>query len=163
MMAINKYKEHVLVLPEDDANHDIANGFLLNPELNVRQIQILTSAGGWKKAFEQFENYHIAKIRMFPVRRFIILIDLDNMSERAEDLIKKIPDDIKDRVFIIGALTEPEDLKRNTAYATFENIGKALARDCVNATNIIWGHDLLKHNNKELEKMVVDVKPFLFH
>lgn len=29
-------------------------------------------------------------------------------------------------------------------------------------TNELWGHDLLKHNKKELERMVLAVKPFLF-
>lgn len=30
---MNKYRPHVLVLPEDDANRQIANGFLLAPAL----------------------------------------------------------------------------------------------------------------------------------
>jgi hypothetical protein len=29
-MSVNKYHPHVLVLPEDDANRQLANGFLLD-------------------------------------------------------------------------------------------------------------------------------------
>jgi len=29
-MSINKYEPHLLVLPEDDANRKIANGFILH-------------------------------------------------------------------------------------------------------------------------------------
>ena len=161
-MSINKYQKHVLVLPEDDANREIANGFLLNPELNVRRIQILTSAGGWTKAFSKFTDHHLSAMRNYPKRRIIILIDQDNNPERIGDFQKKIPDDIKNRVFIIGAMTEPEDLKKSTACLSFEEIGKTLARDCINGSDIIWGHDQLKGNSNELARLVADVKPFLF-
>ncbi len=43
------------------------------------------------------------------------------------------------------------------------HFNKALAQDCVNNTNELWGHDLLKHNKTELERMSADVKPFLFN
>ena len=38
---MNRYKPHVLVVPEDDANRQLANGFLQNPALNLRAIQVL--------------------------------------------------------------------------------------------------------------------------
>ena len=43
-MSVNKFRQHVFVLPEDDANRQLANGFLL--DLSVRQVQILPEAGG---------------------------------------------------------------------------------------------------------------------
>lgn len=46
-MSINKYKAHLLVLPEDDANRQMANGFILDPNLNERVIQVLPPVGGW--------------------------------------------------------------------------------------------------------------------
>jgi hypothetical protein len=45
-MSINKHRAHILVLPEDDANRQIANGFVLDPNLNDRAIQILPPSGG---------------------------------------------------------------------------------------------------------------------
>lgn len=38
---------HVLVLPEDDANRQLANGFLLDGFLSGRQMLVLEVAGGW--------------------------------------------------------------------------------------------------------------------
>jgi hypothetical protein len=48
----NKFKDHIIVLPEDDANQEIANGFngfLLNLNLNGNLMKILPPAGGWEK------------------------------------------------------------------------------------------------------------------
>jgi hypothetical protein len=60
--------------------------------------------------------------------------------------------------------SEPEELKKNIANLnSFEEIGKALAQDCVNDTDNIWGHVLLKHNRKELNSLISYVKPFLFN
>jgi hypothetical protein len=43
-VSVNVFKPHVLVLPEDDANRQIVNGFLLDPSLNLRAIQALPIA-----------------------------------------------------------------------------------------------------------------------
>jgi len=69
---------------------------------------------------------------------------------------------LKERVFVLGAQSDPENLKKSLLN-TFENIGKNLAQDCVNETDKIWGHDLLKHNRNELDRMISSVKPFLFN
>lgn len=49
-MSINKYDQHIFVLPEDDANRQIANGFIQDLNLNQRAIQVRPIANGWKKA-----------------------------------------------------------------------------------------------------------------
>jgi hypothetical protein len=72
--------------------------------------------------------------------------------------------DLKKRVFVLGVQSEPEELKKNIANLNyFEEIGKALAQDCVNDTDNIWRHVLLKHNRKELNSLISYVKPFLFN
>ena len=63
-MSVNKHRPHIFVLPEDDANHALANGFRLNPNLSQRSIQVLASAGGWIKVQSQFQTEHI-----FPMER----------------------------------------------------------------------------------------------
>jgi len=45
-MSVNKYAPHIVLLPEDDANRQIANGFLLGSNLNSRSVQILRPARG---------------------------------------------------------------------------------------------------------------------
>ncbi len=161
---INKYKEHLLVLPEDDANRQVANGFLLCPNLNDRNIQILPPSGGWKKALNFFKINHINDMRNYGKRRMLILIDFDGDADRFGQAKEEIPKVLFDRVFILGSFSEPEELKKKIpGLNSYEAIGKALADDCVNETGDVWGHDLLKHNQEELNHMVVSVKPFLFH
>jgi len=55
---MNKYLPHLFVLPEDDANRQIANGFILSLNLDTRKIQVLNEAGGWKKVLHNFNNTH---------------------------------------------------------------------------------------------------------
>lgn len=163
-MSINKYEQHILVLPEDDANRQIANGFLLDQNLNRRAIQILPPSGGWKKVLDSFRDNHVSAMRKYSERKMLLLIDFDQDESRLAHMKENIPHDLVNRVFVIGAHSNPENLKRDIANLnTFEDIGKALARDCVNETDNIWGHALLKHNVNELDLMVQFVRPFLFN
>jgi hypothetical protein len=64
-MSVNKYTPHILVLPEDDANRQLANGFLLHPSLST-QIQVLEEVGGWSKVLDCFEKDHVKKMGSCP-------------------------------------------------------------------------------------------------
>ncbi|MBH8564166.1 hypothetical protein I8748_18565 [Nostoc sp. CENA67] len=160
-MSINKYQLHVFVLPEDDANRQIANGFTLNLNLNSRAIQVLPEARGWENVVEIFTNDYATTMRQYPKRMIVLLIDFDEDEDRLSYVKDKIPMDLIDRVFVIGALSEPEILRRDIR-KSFEDIGESLAKDCSDNTNKLWGHDLLKHNRTELDRMIVSIKPFLF-
>ncbi len=158
---INKYRPHILVIPEDDANRQILNGFLLEPSLDDRAIQVMPPAGGWTKVRDKFKNDYASEMRSCTHRTVLLVIDFDEHEDRLSSVKKEIPEDLSDRVFILGVLSDPERLCSDTKLR-FESIGQALARDCHNGTNVLWGHDLLKHNKTELQRMVVSVKPFLF-
>ncbi|MEX0271281.1 hypothetical protein AB3R30_19255 [Leptolyngbyaceae cyanobacterium UHCC 1019] len=161
-MSINKYQSHILVLPEDDANRQIANGFILHPNLNGRAIQVLPSAGGWGKVLNDLKDVHAPEMQKYLYRMMVLLIDFDNQQEERLSYVKnQIPQDLTDRVFVLGVVSEPENL-RKIIQRTFENIGEALSQDCSDDMNELWGHDLLKHNQPEVERMILSVKPFLF-
>ena len=166
---INRYKPHLLVLPEDDANRQIANGFILNSNVNEFAIQVLPIADGWGKLVDKFKDDHVSLMRRFPRRMMVLLIDFDRQGERLSYVKSQIPEALQDRVFILGVLSEPEDLKRikkkfeSIGTGKLEQIGETLANDCSNNTNELWGHDLLKHNKTELDRMILSVKPFLFN
>ena len=49
---MNKYVECVYVIPEDDADRQIADGFVLHPRVKEAPIQVLPPAGGWPKVLE---------------------------------------------------------------------------------------------------------------
>ena len=160
-MSVNKHKPHILVLPEDDANRQSANGFTRN--LNSSAIQVVPIADGWKKAVDQLTNDYARGMRQFPQRMIVLLIDFDEDENRLSYVKSQIPDDLKERVFILGAQSNPENLNKSTNKKSFEGIGEALAKDCSDNTNELWGHPLLEHNKTELERMILAVKPFLFN
>lgn len=150
------------MLPEDDANRQIANGFLNNLNLDDRAIKVLPVLRGWTHVVDAFTNVHAAEMRRFPERRIVLLIDFDQQQTKRLSTVKsRIPRELSDRVFVLGVLSNPEDL-RNRINRSFEKIGEALSQDCVDNTRTVWGHDLLRHNETELERMILSVRPFLF-
>lgn len=157
----NKYQPHIHVLAEDDANRQIANGFLLAPNLDNRAVKVLPLPGGWKKTVEEFTKKYASEMRQLPDRMMVLLIDFDDDENRLSYVKSQIPDDLKARVFVLGVLSEPENLRRDIQ-KTFEEIGEALATDCPDNTNELWGHTLLKHNKGALDRMASSVKPLLF-
>ncbi|WP_414530212.1 hypothetical protein [Nodularia chucula] len=160
-MSINKNKPHLFILPEDDANRQIANGFIQDLNVNARAIQILPIANGWKRVVDKFMNDHVRKMRQYPESMMLLLLDFDECEDRFIYVESHIPEDIKNRVFVLGVQSNPESLKRYIQ-KSFEAIGESLATDCAEHKNELWGHSLLIHNKTELERMIVSVKPFLF-
>jgi hypothetical protein len=63
----------------------------------------------------------------------ILLIDLDGRQDRLQDAKSRIPERLTERVFVLGALTEPE--ARKADLGSYEAIGLELARDCREETN----------------------------
>jgi hypothetical protein len=159
-MSVNKYKSHLLVLPEDDANRQLANGFDLN--LSSRQYHVEEVAGGWHRVCERFVSDHITPMQNNPDRFVVLLIDFDNDLSRRETVKSHIPADLRDRVFVIGTRSNPEALKK-AGLGTYETIGSLLADDCRDDSQLTWGHELLRHNEDELTRLRDTVRDFLFH
>ena len=168
-MRVNKFVEHILVIPEDDANRQIINGFILNLNVKETAIQVLPIANGWKKVVDKFKNDHVSDMGKFPKRMIVLVIDFDDYREpdglsyenRLIYIKSQVPEDLQERVFILGSRTAPENLKSDMK-KSWEDIGESLAKDCAENTNETWGHNLLKHNEDELRRMRLAVKPFLF-
>jgi hypothetical protein len=133
-MSVNKHRPHVLVLPEDDANSEIATGFVKQLHRSfIRSIQVLPVAGGWLEVLTHFESDHLIGMEKYPGRCVVLLIDFDRETNRLGRAQERIPAHLKDRVFILGALTEPEALRRTLG--SYETIGQALAKDCREETD----------------------------
>jgi hypothetical protein len=158
-MSVNKYLQHVFVLPEDDANRQLANGFLL--DLSARQVQVLPEAGGWIQVRDRFVLDHVEGMRKYDHRFIIMLIDFDDHITRLKTMKTVIPRDLIDRVFVLGTLSKPEAL-RQAGLGSYEIIGKAMADDCRSGTQAIWAHDLLRHNEGELARLRTAVCGVLF-
>lgn len=149
---MNRHRPHVLVLPEDDANRQLANGFVLSPHLKTRNIQVLEEVGGWREVLNRFNSDQINGMQRYPSRFVILLIDFDRDEGRLSVVKAAVPQSLAERVFILGTLSEPEALKRD-GLGSYETIGKALADDCYEGTNRTWGHPLLEHNHGELTRL----------
>ncbi len=76
-VSVNRYQPHVMVLPEDDANRQLPNGFLLDQHLLTWKIQGLEEAGGWREALDRFRADHVADMERYAHRFVVILIDFD--------------------------------------------------------------------------------------
>jgi hypothetical protein len=160
-MSVNKYQSHVLVLPEDDANRQLANGFLMDPALLTRKTQVLEEAGGWMNVLALFKSDHLIGMERYPGRFMVLLMDFDNDVDRLDNAKATIPDHLTERVFILGTLSEPETLKADLGTSD-EDIGSAMARDCREGTDTTWEHPLLRHKATELDRLREYVRPILF-
>jgi hypothetical protein len=160
-MSVNRYQPHILVLPEDDANRQIANGFHLQVEsVRQRQLQVLPVAGGWNQVVNRFHSEHIIEMERCLTRRMVLLLDCDGDQNRLANVRSMVPVHLADRVFVLGVLTEPELLKSDLG--SYEAIGSSLAADCREGTNNVWKHPLLQHNFDELDRMREHVVSILF-
>jgi len=157
---MNKERPHVLVLPEDDANRQLANGFQLDLSLDTRRMQVLKEAGGWQEVVRSFKAEHVPEMDRNVNRFMVLLVDFDRREDRLNKIQEEIPPRLADRVFVIGAWGEPEELRRNLG--SYETIGLELAKDCRNDTQATWTHHLLRHNAGELERLRRSVRPILF-
>ena len=160
-MSVNRDRQHVLVLPEDDANLRLANGFHKQVDWDrYRQMQVLPVAAGWREVLSLFKSDYVADMDRRPARFMVLLIDFDEHEDRLTEANAAIPERLASRVFVLGAWSEPEDLKPELG--DYETIGSSLGRDCREGTDNTWGHKLLQHNASELVRLRKTVRPILF-
>ena len=150
-MSVNRYQPHVFILPEDDANRQLALGFL-QKTASSHQIYLLPVAGGWSHVCDEFKSDHVTAMHRFDNRAMILLVDFDNDPNRLDRVQAVIPADLLDRVFVLGVRPEPEALKQ-AGLGSYEEIGKAMADDCHVGSQATWGHQLLSHNAGELDRL----------
>jgi hypothetical protein len=160
-MSLNRERPHLLVLPEDRANAQLANGFLLESSVDARRIQVLNEAGGWPEVLKQFESTYVEYLQKYPAGFMVLLLDFDGVQNRLEQAREVIPEKLRGRAFVLGAWNNPEKLKKAMGMS-LERIGTTLAEDCQDQGWGHWGHDLLKHNSAEFEPLKKCVSAFLF-
>lgn len=151
-MSVNYYKPYVKILPEDKADSDLATGFLLHEGVGAgRQVQILRYAGGYPKVLQQLKETYFEEIRSNSHGHLVLVIDFDQSEGRLEYFTESIPEDLRDRIFVLGSWTDPEALRK---FGGSEGVGRRLASDCyANEPAGLWLDDLLKHNLSEKSRM----------
>ena len=150
------------MLPEDDANRQLAIGFRMDPSVTAARIHVLPVAGGWVEVLNRFQSDHIADMESRAGRYMVLLIDFDTRyDERLTDAKNRIPEHLMDRVFFLGAWSRPEALK-GAGLGSYETIGMKLAQDCRDDTDTTWNREQLRHNAGEIARMRETVRPILF-
>jgi hypothetical protein len=91
----------------------------------------------------------------------VLLIEFDARQDRLATARDAIPDDLIERVFVLGSWSEPQALKQ-AGLGTYREIGSKMANGCREESEKIWEHDLLRHNAPELDRLRRDVRPILF-
>ncbi len=160
-MSVNKYAPHLVILPEDDVNRQIVNGFILDPSINHQIIQVLPPAKGWTKLLDKFKQEYIPGMRRYNHRRVALVMDFDQDPKRIDRVRDNIPADLLRRTVILGVWSEPEKLKQATTWS-YEKIGRNLVCNCPPSANSLWHHKQLLHNTEELNRMAQDLNLFLF-
>jgi hypothetical protein len=159
---MNRYADHLYIIPEDDCDRQLADGFVLHDQVNSPRIQVMPPAGGWGDVIKKFQTEYVKHLRQYPHGRVVMLIDFDGeYSNRRAHFDNEIPADLKNRVFVVGARLTPEELKQALG-KSFEEIGKSLADACFKGVDGDWGHDHLKHNDPDRNRLFLSVKSFLF-
>jgi hypothetical protein len=158
-MALNRERPHLLVLPEDDATRSIAVGFA---DVAIGQMQVLDSARGWPHVRDEISSTFATKLRRYPHCHLVLLIDFDDdFNNRMATFRAAIPQDIANRVFVLGAYTEAETLRRASGLK-FGPIGQKLAGECERNEAELWNHLQVKHNEPEAMRLRATVNHFLF-
>jgi hypothetical protein len=89
------------------------------------------------------------------------LLDFDNQIDRPDRVKDNVPEDLRNRVFLLGVQSEPEALKQ-AGLGSFEDIGKRLATECREGIKDVWAHQLLRQNAGEISRLEQSVRTFLF-
>jgi hypothetical protein len=161
-MGVNRHQPHVYVLPEDDANRQLAIAFQLGLDFPAFwQMQVLPVAGGWLRVLGLFESDLVPAMKRYASGFTVLTIDFDGDRERLSAAKARIPESLTERVFILGAWGEPEELKSRLG-RTYNEIGSAMAQQCRDGIGAIWEHELLRHNTGELARLRESVRSILF-
>lgn len=91
----------------------------------------------------------------------MILVDFDESDARRRDVLGDLPEELTERVFLLGVWSNPEKLQNALGHRSREQIGQELAAECLRSQHVLWTNELLRHNADELVRLRERVLPFL--
>ncbi len=94
---MNRYAPHIYVIPEDDRDRQIADGFVLHHQVKHARIQVVPPAGGSPKVLDTFRDEYISKLRRdCPYAHVVMLIDFDDQVENRKAMFEQeIPEELQ--------------------------------------------------------------------
>lgn len=110
----NRYKSHLVIIPEDQEMLDLVNGALL--VLNTRSICVENIAGGQPNVFNALnsdQKWKKSYLNKYDKAILLLLIDFDcKFDDRYKEFLTLIQPNFHDRIFLLGVdHKETDDLK----------------------------------------------------
>lgn len=162
MKSVNRFESHVFIIPEDDADRQIARGFMLHACVDQRRARVVEPAGGWARVLDVFVEEYVRLLNENQHTHVVMLIDFDgNPDSRRAKFDAIIPEEARSRAFVIGPHDKPETLRKSLGKG-YEDIGRALADDCAGDRTDTWDHEQLRHNESDRVRLYATVRDFLF-
>ena len=154
-MAVNRYKDHLVVFLEDRPYREIMNGVKNCLKINANVLDVKPPVGGWTKVFETLEeNKRLLEANQH--MHVLLLMDFDNdhagRKQKLDGLMEGFA--CRERVFMLGIDgSESEDLKKALAKTNYEAIAGLLLVECPDNINPEWQSKHLRCNYAELKRM----------
>lgn len=151
-----------MIVPEDQKNNDLINGFINGSRFDVRQIQVMPIAGGWSKAADSVETLNLAERAN---RHVLLVIDFDdNLEKRRKEIDKRLTKFLDEaqrkRVYLLDTRNIPEDF-RSALHMSAEQVGAKLSLECEDPQSHFWQGALFEHNFDERTRLIAEVLPLL--
>jgi hypothetical protein len=140
----------------------MVNGFSTLLEINERQFYVYDLARGWERGKETLLKLSKGYMREYPSSYALLIVDFDGNAHRGSEIKNQIPEEVRDRVFVVGVLNEPENLKNSTGMK-FEQLGLQIAEGCKDSNIDFWERqELLAHNVDEIRRLSKAVRNLFF-
>jgi phosphoribosylformimino-5-aminoimidazole carboxamide ribonucleotide (ProFAR) isomerase len=151
-MSVNKYKPHIILVPEDKATHRIATSFTTEMIATDPRWHVIEYQDGWPNVFAYLKQ-QVPTQQAKSHRIVIAIIDFDGQAEqRRADLFGQIPESLHERVFLFGCRDEAEDLRRVHSKSLSE-IGILMNKACLQGDFTHWENEQLAVNGHELIRL----------
>jgi hypothetical protein len=140
----------------------MVNGFSTLLEINERQFYVYDLARGWERGKETLLKLSKGYMREYPSSYALLIVDFDRNAHRGSEIKNQIPEEVRDRVFVVGVLNEPVNLKNSTGMK-FEQLGLQIAEGCKDSNIDFWERqELLAHNVDEIRRLSKAVRNLFF-
>lgn len=159
---MNKYKDTLIILAEDEALHAVVNGYLIHASVNQRACHLEKYERGWVHVKERIPDYK-KELKRYTSLRVLFVIDFDDNESRLQEFRDEFGDELQDRMFVLGPKSNVEKLKKCLEASSFEDVGKQLAEGCpiVKTEENPWYCEQLGHIFSEITSLQQKVYPFL--
>jgi hypothetical protein len=160
-VSYNKFNDHIVVLPEDDAIRQIAVEFQRSVGIRDRFVTVEMPLGGWEKVRDRFATEWKRRLNASPKLRIVMLVDFDRDMDRRLGFEEVIGESLRNRAFVIGWPDNAEAL-RVSLNKSLGLIGKDAAESCVSNNPDFWQHERLRNNVDTVKQIRSEVQAFLF-